>query len=308
MKKRLKRIFGGLLILLLVGVALLDLSNRVMIFRVERTLAGSEHDDVVFVEVDGLQVATRQYGFDEHPTFVLVHGFMGSSYDFHTLALALSESHHIIAIDLIGFGMSDKPHDFDYSKSHQADLVAQVVEALGIDTYIIGGHSMGGEVVLRHAHRYSEQVTHLVLFASAGLQSGQNRVMPRLFYHLIFKNYFIQRHVFASVFSDSSYQDAAQFDPMFRVNSTIPTRTLQAFSRASDDVAVIDLLEEIAIPTLIIYGKEDTWTPSENGFIFEIHLPQSELILLEGVGHMPFIEGLSETLEHVRTFLKSPHP
>ncbi|TVP95998.1 MAG: alpha/beta hydrolase [Acholeplasmatales bacterium] len=303
MKKRLKMILASLLGLIIFVIVLLDLSNRVMQAHVERVLEGTAQDDIVFIEVDGLRIATRQYGLENIDVIVLVHGFMGNSFDFHEIALELATSHRIIALDLVGFGMSDKPSDFDYSKTRQAELVAQVLEHLDVEHYVLGGHSMGGEVVLRHAHLYPERVLQLILFASAGLQSGQNRVLPRPFYHLLFKNYFIQRTVFKSVFANPSYHDADRFNPMFRVNSTIPTRTLQAFSRAKDDTTVLSFIDAIEIPTLIIYGNEDTWTPPENGTLFHAHLSNSQLVLLEGVGHMPFIEGLAETLNYVQDFL-----
>ena len=76
---------------------------------------------------------------------VIVHGFPTSAFDFAHLLPALSTRRRVVALDLLGFGLSDKP-DRPYTMALQADVVAAVVDDLGIDRFALLTHDMGDTV------------------------------------------------------------------------------------------------------------------------------------------------------------------
>ncbi len=253
---------------------------------------GSLYVDKNLVTLGEHVINYRHYNPSGNDTLVLVHGFMGSSYDFHLLSEKLIETNsnlQIIAIDLLGFGFSSKPDDFNYSRENQAIIVHTLLQHLDIDRYHLAGHSMGGDVVIRHAHLYSDQIQSLILISSAGLETRtQSNPPPKLFYSLVFKNYFVQRYGFNS--ASFNPIDDALFHPYIIQNSQIPSSTLQRFSMAFDETNLKDILTHVDTPVLIIYGTEDTWTPMTLGTQFQAYFNESQLVFMENVGHLPFLE------------------
>lgn len=100
---------------------------------------------------------------------VLVHGFMMSHYYFDNILPRLSARWDVIALDLPGFGESDRPPGdrFGYDRASFAKVVAEVMERLGVPQAAVLGHSMGGGVALALAARRPELVERLVLVSAA---------------------------------------------------------------------------------------------------------------------------------------------
>lgn len=291
-------------LLLFAAVAAATLLSMQRGERVQAEFEDGEIDNVNTADLDGVSVAYRAYGEDYGDTIVLVHGFLGSSYDYRYLSERLSETHRVIAVDLPGFGHSDKPLDYDYTRENQAETLASLMEALGIERYVLGGHSMGGDVVLRHADMYPERVEKLVLFASVGGEESAPRALPRIVYALLFQNYYVQRRGFDTLFVDENFQSAAYFEPMYYFTRQIPTAVLRKFSEDRDETPLTELLGEIETPTLLLYGDKDTWTPLEIGETLDDSLANSSLEILENVGHMPFMETPEETFALMESFVE----
>ncbi|MEP6903223.1 MAG: alpha/beta hydrolase, partial [Actinomycetota bacterium] len=117
-----------------------------------------------FVEIDGATVHYQKFGDISNPTLLLIHGYTASAYVWKTVAPALAdEGFHVVAVDLIGFGYSDKPAWFDYKITSQARMIARFMDRLGIDRAVIVGSSYGGAIALTLALDYSERVEKLVL-------------------------------------------------------------------------------------------------------------------------------------------------
>ncbi|SDE56003.1 alpha/beta fold hydrolase [Rhodococcus tukisamuensis] len=86
---------------------------------------------------------------------VIVHGFPGSSHDFARVAELLGAGRRVVLLDLLGFGLSDKPAVARYSLFEQADLVETVLARLDIGRCILLGHDMGDTVVAELMHRHN---------------------------------------------------------------------------------------------------------------------------------------------------------
>jgi pimeloyl-ACP methyl ester carboxylesterase len=82
------------------------------------------------------------------PPLLLIHGFGASTYTWRHIAPELAKTHRVIAVDLKGFGQSDKPFDSHYSVLDQADLIAQLIEEKDLHDLTLVGHSFGGGVAL----------------------------------------------------------------------------------------------------------------------------------------------------------------
>lgn len=100
------------------------------------------------------------------PAVILIHGFGGHTFSYRYTIPALARHHRVVALDLKGFGYSERPHEGDYSLSAQAELVLGLMDELGIEKASVVGHSMGGEVAMRVASTQPERVEKLILVAS----------------------------------------------------------------------------------------------------------------------------------------------
>src|SRR5215213_10351204 len=134
-----------------------------------------------FVSVDGAHVHYQEFGDPSKPTIVLIHGYTASLYVWKTTAPMLADAgFHVIALDLLGFGYSDKPSWFDYAISSQARIVARFMNRLGIGRATIVGSSYGGAVAATLALDYPERVEKLVLVDAVCNDDVKNTPVLRL--------------------------------------------------------------------------------------------------------------------------------
>jgi len=120
------------------------------------------------VVVNGHRLHYRSAG--NGPVILLVHGIAGSSATWRRLIQPLARGHRVIALDLLGHGLSAKPRG-DYSLAGHASVVRDFLDELGIDEVTAVGHSYGGGVVMQLLYQYPERVNRMVLISSGGLGS-----------------------------------------------------------------------------------------------------------------------------------------
>ena len=112
------------------------------------------------------------------PTIVMIHGFGGNTFSYRHQIVDLAQDYRCVAIDLKGFGYSERPDGGDYSLTAQARLVLGAMDALGIDKATLIGQSMGGEVVMRLAGMAPDRVERMILAAS--VPGKRMPIVPRL--------------------------------------------------------------------------------------------------------------------------------
>ena len=134
-----------------------------------------------FVHVDGSSVHYQEFGDPTHPTLVLIHGYTASLFVWNKVAPELADAgYHVVAVDLIGFGYSDKPRWFDYSIQGQARMVSRFMNVLGIGRATLVGSSYGGAVAMTMALDYPEYVEKLVLLDAVCNDEAKNHPILRL--------------------------------------------------------------------------------------------------------------------------------
>jgi len=119
---------------------------------------------------DGVALRVLEAGPQATSAVVLVHGWAGSVYSFaETMPALVAAGHHVLAIDLPGHGLSDKPGDRDwYSVPAMADAVAAAIAACGIERYAMVAHSMAGAIALELAGR-TTRPTAIVFVGAVGV-------------------------------------------------------------------------------------------------------------------------------------------
>lgn len=246
----------------------------------------------------------------EGETVLLVHGFTADKYTWIKFAKSISNHYQVIAVDLPGHGESTYCEKCNYSIQSQTQYLKKIVDKLGIDKMHLVGNSMGGRISISFTRLYQDQVKSLALLNSAGV----NAPKPSEFNKLLKtgKNMF-------------NIQNRQDFDALMNMSMAsppfLPWPIKSVTSRNYITRNVINqkifhditeslwdsqsILQEIHVPVLILWGKEDQLIDVSCVPIFEKNLSNSTSVILENTGHCPMIEKPYETAGHYLKFLKN---
>jgi pimeloyl-ACP methyl ester carboxylesterase len=129
------------------------------------------------IVIHGHEIAFHTAG--EGPVVVLLHGLAGSQETWRQVLPALARHYTVVAPDLLGHGASAKPHT-EYSVSAHANVIRDLMSALGHDSATVVGQSFGGGVAMQLAYQYPERCARLVLVSSGGLGREVSRLLRAL--------------------------------------------------------------------------------------------------------------------------------
>jgi pimeloyl-ACP methyl ester carboxylesterase len=249
---------------------------------------------------------------------LLIHGFGASTYTWRHIAPELAQTHRVIAVDLKGFGQSDKPFDSRYSVFDQAELLAELIEAKDLRNLTLVGHSFGGGIALMLAlqsdERLNGRIKKLVLLDSIAYPQ-QIPVFFRLLDVPLVSQLGVRMvppSVQTRVALRIAYLDDSKIDPEEVETYAAPPKTAagkHAIIHSARQIVPdgIDELSEryktIGLPTLIVWCDHDRIVPLEVGLKLRRTLPNSTLKLVEGCGHMPQEEQPAATLELLKDFV-----
>jgi pimeloyl-ACP methyl ester carboxylesterase len=107
------------------------------------------------LSVDGNRVFTVDLGPRDAPVVHILHGFPSSTFDWHHVVADLAADHRVVAYDFVGFGLSEKPVDADYSLFTQTDRTERILDLLGVEREVIVAHDLGDTVAAELLHRHT---------------------------------------------------------------------------------------------------------------------------------------------------------
>jgi len=254
------------------------------------------------ITVGGHHMHYYEMGPSDGPPVVLVHGLGGQAEDWRNLSPFLrAAGYHIYMPDLLGYGRSEKPADFSYSVPDEANAVVAFLDAMGLKQVDLGGLSMGGWIVQKLAADHPDRIRKLMLFDSAGLS-----VKPAWNTEL---------------FMPASAIELDQLDALLMPNPPqIPPFVIRDILRISHNDAWVmrralasmltgrdatdSMLPQFKMPVLIVWGQLDHIMPLEQGEKMHQLVPQSQIYVASGCGHLAPIQCADRVGPAVRDFLK----
>lgn len=283
-KKIVLQVAGVLLVVAfacLVGFWLRPVSYFDGVMYLREELSGVENRTAI---VEGHHMHYEVQGPENGPPVVLVHGLGGRAEDWRMLAPYLAQAgFRVYMPDLLGYGRSERPADFSYSVRDEAAAVAAFMDAEGLKQVDLGGWSMGGWIVQIMAATHPERVRKLMIFDSAGLAErpdwDTNLFMPKTSVQLDDLEALLMPHpprIPGFVARD-----------ILRISADhawVIRRALDAMLTGDD--ATDHMLPELKMPVLILWGAEDHITPLQEGRQMHTLIPQSELDVFRGCGHL----------------------
>ncbi len=298
MKKRDLAIVVGGAVGAAVAVKLLTRADTVKWDMVADRVAHSDKSH--FVTVDGARVHYQEFGDERNPPMVLIHGYTASVYVWKTSAPMLADAgFRVIAVDLLGFGYSEKPAWFDYTIQSQARMVSRFMNRLGIGRAVIVGSSYGGAVALELTLNDPEFVEKLVLVDAvcnndlkshpilrlASVPGIGEIITPFLCDSKTFLRYRMHgtlakanHHLITNDRIESTIRPLHAADGH---NSVLATSRNWDAARLEQDAHLINQ------PTLIIWGDHDTVIPIKNGYKLHEEILNSRFVILRDCGHVP---------------------
>ena len=252
------------------------------------------------VQVAGHRVHYLAEGPANGPVVVLVHGLGASAEHWSNLAPYLAQSGFRVYIpDLIGYGRSEQPADFSYSVCDEAAVVVGFMDALDLKQVELGGWSMGGWIAALVAAEHPDRVSRLMLFDSAGLN-----VPPTFDTSLFIPSTAAQLDQLKALLSPQPQPIPAfiarDILRNFRLNGWVVERALATMLTAQD--VVDNVLPQLKMPVLLVWGSLDRVTPLSDGDIMHRLIPQSQLDVFAGCGHMAPAECSAEVGPKVVAF------
>jgi pimeloyl-ACP methyl ester carboxylesterase len=262
-----------------------------------------------YIYIDGIRINFVKKG--EGEPILLIHGFICSILIFENIIDTLSQNNTVFALDLIGFGFSDKRRILNYSRKNMGKLATKFMLKQGINKFILLGYSMGGEVALNMAYHYPENIKRLILVSSIGYTKPfmllnlvkKSQSISKLFIIIYFKSYFIQKLFFKFAFYDKSKFDNKVFTRIYTIINHIPIDTFYKFILSDDSSQISRKIKFINVNTLILWGKNDVVVPLQYGKKLNNDIKNSTLVILDNCGHIPFLEKPKSFIQIVQNYI-----
>jgi pimeloyl-ACP methyl ester carboxylesterase len=333
MIRKIMKIMGifvlSIMLLLLIAVVVfyrsdLELSDLEATYFTENShyitlmISSLDQDDL---EID---IHYQDVGSVDDPVIVLLHGAFASSHTFIPWSETLiSSGYRVIMIDLPYHGLSGGFRDQITSLRRSAHVVKALLDALSIDQVVIGGNSMGGGVSWYFAsifHGVDDfEVTGLVLIDAVFPSLTGGRPMNGIFnlisndpYASFFSKMtpkFLLGSILGGVYGSESELESETLNRYYDLLRRTGNRKAILVNTQEDidtSLSLSNILTD-GIPVLIMWGNEDSWIPVSTTNLFKeaLQLSDDDIIIYEGLGHVPMEENPTLTVIDLLSFLSN---
>ena len=313
LKRSLALVLAGVVFFTLMGVYLTWAPDK----PVESLTAQWAPPPSQFIALQGMQVHLRDEGPRDDPLpIVLLHGTSSSLHTWQGWTEALSGQRRVIRMDLPGFGLTGPNPENDYSIERYVAFVTALADQLGLQHFVLGGNSLGGQIAWATAVAQPQRVASLILVDASGyaFESSTSpitvpigfmlaRIKPLapLVEHTLPRG-LVQQSIQA-VYGDPSKVTPALVNQYYDLSLRAGNR--QALIRRIEQGYTGDTqaLAQLKLPTLILWGGRDRLIPLEFGERFARSIGGSKLVVFDDLGHVPHEEDPARTVAEVKRFL-----
>jgi pimeloyl-ACP methyl ester carboxylesterase len=255
--------------------------------------------DLLRIPVGPGAVHVERYGHGG-TAVVCVHGFGTCSFLWRAVAPEIAAARHTaVAIDMLGYGQSDRPLDTEFGIAAQADYLDRAMTALRFQRAAVVGIDLGGAVALRLAALRKERVSHLALInslAPGSVPGADLRALTRntaRFALRVARGGLLGVSSLLTPLLEESVADPAHMPPRLVARYLAPyvgqdgVNHLLALARAvrAEDLDDIDL-GTVRVPALVVRGDSDVWLDGDVAGRLAAGMPNGQLVRLEGVGRL----------------------
>jgi len=261
-----------------------------------------------WANLNGLKIRYLEYGKGNDRHILFIHGLGSSADRWLGIPAALSANFHTVALDLPGFGESDKPATMDYTIENFKETILDFMNKVAINdgkTSIVG-HSLGGYIAAEVTIENKSQVERLVLIDSSGMLKKPTPLLEEYLKVAINPTKYKVRKVFEQMVSAPT-RIPSKLVEGFITRINLPNAkyafksTLENSANTQIGLGRLKLIEDI--PTLILWGSEDKVIPPEHSRLFKEGIANSHIEIIPDAGHAPFAEKPDQVCKILRNFL-----
>lgn len=264
------------------------------------------------LDVDGLNIHYTDTGPRDGPVLLLLHGFGSSLQTWDVWSSQLEQKFRVIRLDLPGFGLTGPSPVHDYTEKNDLATLIHFVNKLGLSSFSVIGHSMGGKMAWGLAAAEPDRVKALVLMAPDGFPDAKDigskpYEMPSVMGLMKFclPKLLVRKSIEPAFFNPNALTDhlVNRYYDMLRA----PGVRAAILDRGNQTVYTdpVPRLKRITAPTLLIWGEQDRLIPSSNAKSYAGVLSVSKTVLLPNLGHLIQEEQPEVGLRQVTEFLTS---
>jgi pimeloyl-ACP methyl ester carboxylesterase len=267
-----------------------------------------------FFKIAGMNIHVRDEGpkLDKEP-IVLIHGTSASLHTWDGWVNSLKKKHRVIRFDLPAFGLTGPDPRNNYTIEHYAQVVIAVLDKLKINRSIFAGNSLGGYVSWATTLLYPGRVSRLILVVSTGFLFESESVplafkLPKkpltsLLLQNVLPRSLVEKSV-KDVYGNPGLVTDELIERYFELTLRKGNRAaLNERFKQTLPGPLTQKIQEIKIPTLIIWGRKDKLIPLKFGFKFKEEILNSKLVIFDELGHVPHEEDPQTTVMAVKEFL-----
>lgn len=250
------------------------------------------------IYVNGLNINYEVSG--EGKTVILLHGWLCSLETMKPIAQALEKKFKVYNVDLPGFGKSDMLQE-TYNTNMFGDFLNNFIEQLKIHNPILIGHSNGGRTIINYAGRKLGKIDKIVLIDSAGIKPKRTIGYYVKVYTFKFLKKFLSVFPNVEMFNNIRERVIGKFGSSdYKNSSEVLRRTMSTIINEDQT----EILKNINVPTLLLWGENDEDTPLTDGKLMEENIQDAALVTIKNAGHFSYIDSLNECMEIIKSFLK----
>lgn len=258
------------------------------------------------IATNGIAIHVEEQGAGA-PSLVFLHYYGGSSRSWKHVVAALSGRFHTVAIDQRGWGRSDAP-DTGYGLADLAADAAGAIAALKLRRFVLIGHSMGGKVAQLLASRRPAGLAGLVLVAPA---PPTPMIMPAPAREMLANAYATRESVEAAIDQVLTAKPLSAADRAQVIEDSLagapPAKSAWPRTTSLEDIAAE--VGNINVPTLVIAGALDRVDPPIRLQVELLpRIPQAEMRVLAGTGHLSMLESPGAVAELIAEFCDGLNP
>ncbi len=267
-----------------------------------------------FVNLNGINFHYTQYPGEKEPV-VLLHGFGASTYTWEIVAKLLNRrGYDVWALDLKGFGWSEKPLEADYDTQTLMEDVNHWMAQMGLSDTIFVGNSLGGAIAVLLSQKYPQRIKKMVLIDAAGYPIKKPVVFrlaqlpfATFFAGLIFGPWMIRQNLIEVFYNKEKVTKEKVHEYYLRTNAPNGLAALIKTARSINfdkNNPIAAAARDNPTPTLIIWGRQDRWIPLKVGYQFKNDMSNATLTIIERCGHIPQEEKPHDTARLIQEFIE----
>lgn len=266
---------------------------------------------------DGMRVNYRRSGNHAGPAILLIHGGTDSQDVWDPWIRVLGDRYCVITPDLPGHGLTEPLPDDDYTPDRFSRFIKDFADTLSLRDFVIGGHSYGGDSVLRFVIGNPRYARAMVLVSPGGYKPERAMKMNKSIVSILLGPLggFLRTHIGTRFMMGKGFLKFFFRHRTPATEANIDRQALLWRYEKNRGAALMLVLngetgyrevsgtESVDMPVLLLWGREDRISPIEVGERLALEIPNAKLKVYEDMGHMSHVECAEETAREAREFL-----